>query len=41
MKYTNVSSGAVVIVPANKREIPHGTFSSIVRQAKLSKADFE
>ena len=29
-----------VIVPANKKEIPHGTFKSILRQAKLSEEDF-
>jgi predicted RNA binding protein YcfA (HicA-like mRNA interferase family) len=30
----------VVIVPANKKEIPMGTFHSILRQSKLSKEDF-
>jgi len=30
-----------VIVPADKKEIPYGTFRSIVRQAKLSEEDFE
>lgn len=30
-----------VIVPANKKEIPYGTFMSIIRQAKLSKEDFK
>jgi len=30
-----------VIVPMGKREIPMGTFSSILRQSKLSKEDFE
>lgn len=30
-----------VIVPMSKREIPMGTFSSILRQSKLSKEDFE
>jgi predicted RNA binding protein YcfA (HicA-like mRNA interferase family) len=29
-----------VIVPANKKEIPYGTFRSILRQAKLSEEDF-
>jgi predicted RNA binding protein YcfA (HicA-like mRNA interferase family) len=29
------------IVPADKREIPIGTFLSIVRQAGLSRNDFE
>jgi len=31
----------VVIVPVPKKEMPQGTFLSIVRQAKLSKQDFE
>ncbi|MBE0504911.1 MAG: type II toxin-antitoxin system HicA family toxin [Desulfuromonadales bacterium] len=30
-----------VIVPAAKREIPFGTFMSIVRQSGLSRLDFE
>lgn len=29
-----------VIVPANKKEIPHGTFKSILRQSKLTEDDF-
>lgn len=29
-----------VIVPADKREIPVGTFRSIVRQSGLSRGDF-
>lgn len=29
-----------VIVPANRREIPYGTFRSILRQAHLTKEDF-
>ena len=29
------------IVPMGKREIPAGTFSSILRQSQLSKEDFE
>jgi len=31
----------VVIVPANRKEIPMGTFYSILRQSKLSKEHFE
>jgi predicted RNA binding protein YcfA (HicA-like mRNA interferase family) len=31
----------VVIVPAAKREIPYGTFMSIIRQSCLTKQDFE
>lgn len=30
-----------VIVPSPRKEIPHGTFASILRQSGLSKADFE
>ncbi|OGZ07047.1 MAG: hypothetical protein A3D65_00110 [Candidatus Lloydbacteria bacterium RIFCSPHIGHO2_02_FULL_50_13] len=30
-----------VIVPANRKEIPGGTFSSIIRQSGLSREDFE
>lgn len=38
-KFTNREY--VVIVPMNKKEIPVGTFSSIVRQSGLSRKDFE
>lgn len=31
----------VVIVPMNKKEIPRGTFRSILRQADLSEEDFK
>ena len=30
-----------VIVPANKKEIPYGTFRYILRQAKLKEEDFK
>jgi len=30
----------IVIVPAGKREIPFGTFKSILRQANLTEDDF-
>ncbi len=30
-----------VIIPANKREIPYGTFRSILRQTKLIEEDFK
>jgi len=30
-----------VIIPANKKEIPNGTFRSILRQSNLTKEDFE
>ena len=30
-----------VIVPADKKEIPHGTFHSILRQSHLDSGDFK
>jgi predicted RNA binding protein YcfA (HicA-like mRNA interferase family) len=41
-KYRKVTLGKTltVIVPVNKREIPHGTFRSILRQSQLTAADF-
>jgi predicted RNA binding protein YcfA (HicA-like mRNA interferase family) len=30
-----------VIIPANRKQIPIGTFNSIVRQSGLLKSDFE
>ncbi len=30
-----------VIIPANRKQIPVGTFNSIVRQSGLNKSDFE
>ena len=30
-----------VIVPANRKEIPFGTFRSVLRQANLSEEDFK
>jgi predicted RNA binding protein YcfA (HicA-like mRNA interferase family) len=35
------SQTLTVIVPAGKREIPTGTFRSILRQANLSEEDFK
>ncbi len=29
-----------VILPANRKEIPHGTFRSILRQSQLSAGEF-
>ncbi|HEY4510674.1 MAG TPA: type II toxin-antitoxin system HicA family toxin [Candidatus Paceibacterota bacterium] len=29
-----------VIIPANRKEIPHGTFRSILRQSHLEEEDF-
>lgn len=40
MKFFSVLRRRVVIVPANKKAIPIGTFHSILRQSKLSKKDF-
>lgn len=34
-------SALTVIVPANRKEIPMGTFKSILRQANLSEEDFK
>ena len=41
IKFFNSITKSMVIVPANKRQIPVGTFSSIVRQSGLSKENFE
>ena len=30
-----------VIVPANRKQIPAGTFNSILKQSRLLKSDFE
>lgn len=30
-----------VIVPAERKQIPHGTFRSILRQAQLTEDDFK
>jgi len=38
-KHSNTTT-LTVIVPANKKEIPHGTFKSILRQSKLAEEDF-
>ncbi|MGB4076612.1 MAG: type II toxin-antitoxin system HicA family toxin [Minisyncoccia bacterium] len=41
-KYRKESNEKIltVIVPANKREIPQGTFRSVLRQSKLHSEDF-
>lgn len=42
VKFRKESSEVLtVIVPAGKKEIPIGTFKSILRQAKLSEEDFK
>jgi len=30
-----------VIIPANRKEIPYGTFKSILRQSQLTEEDFK
>jgi predicted RNA binding protein YcfA (HicA-like mRNA interferase family) len=42
VKFRKVEAETVytVIVPANKKEVPFGTFRSIVRQSGLSTKDF-
>jgi predicted RNA binding protein YcfA (HicA-like mRNA interferase family) len=35
------ASALTVIAPANRKEIPYGTFKSILRQSGLTKEDFE
>ena len=39
-KFENIRLNRIVIVPMNKRQIPQGTFSSILRQSNLKKEDF-
>ncbi len=40
-KFRKISSPTLtVVVPAGKREIPFGTFKSILRQANLTENDF-
>jgi len=31
----------MTIIPANRKEIPHGTFRSILRQANLTEEEFK
>ncbi|RJQ32035.1 addiction module toxin, HicA family [Candidatus Parcubacteria bacterium] len=41
-KYRKHGSGVLtVIVPMNKKEIPYGTFKSIMRQSRLEEEDFK
>ncbi len=42
IKYRKITDGKTltVIVPANKKEIPHGTFRSIARQSQLTAESF-
>lgn len=43
LKYRKSDGGKVftVIVPADRKEIPLGTFRSILRQSKLEEKDFD
>jgi len=42
VKFRKISKSTLtVIIPANRKEIPVGTFRSILRQSSLSKEDFE
>ncbi|HEY4505598.1 MAG TPA: type II toxin-antitoxin system HicA family toxin [Candidatus Paceibacterota bacterium] len=41
IKYTHKSRRRIVIIPANKKEIPFGTLNSIIRQSGLLRADFD
>ncbi|MEO8637612.1 MAG: type II toxin-antitoxin system HicA family toxin [Candidatus Taylorbacteria bacterium] len=40
-KFFHIVRKLTVIVPANRKQIPSGTFSSILRQSKLSRENFE
>jgi len=41
VKFRKVSDSLLtVIVPANRKEIPYGTFKSILRQSQLTEDDF-
>jgi len=40
LKLFSITKKRVVIVPANRKEVPMGTFHSILRQSSLSKEDF-
>jgi len=42
IKYRKYGSPVLtVIIPANRREIPFGTFRSILRQSRFQEIDFE
>ena len=41
-KYRKIGKSTLTaIIPAGKKEIPHGTFRSILRQSKLTEGDFK
>ncbi|RJP73611.1 MAG: addiction module toxin, HicA family [Ignavibacteriales bacterium] len=39
-KFKN-ESGSIIILPMNKKEIPYGTFRSILKQLNISLREFE
>lgn len=41
MKYRKGNPSLNVIVPAKRKEMPMGTFRSILRQSKLAEEDFK
>ena len=42
VKYRKIGNPTLtVIVPADRKEIPYGTFRSILRQANLTEEDFK
>ena len=41
LKFFESGLASTVIVPANKKQIPVGTISSIIRQSKLDKGQFD
>ncbi|MFH1838224.1 MAG: type II toxin-antitoxin system HicA family toxin [Candidatus Kuenenbacteria bacterium] len=42
IKFRKISNPTLtVIIPANRKEIPFGTFKSILRQANLTNEDFK
>jgi len=43
VKFRNYGKNSILtaIIPANKKEIPYGTFKSILRQSNLKEEDFK
>ncbi|MBU6426844.1 type II toxin-antitoxin system HicA family toxin [Patescibacteria group bacterium] len=45
IKYHKISQpggeSATVIIPADRKEVPQGTFASIIRQSGMNKNDFK
>lgn len=41
-KYRKIGNPTLtVVVPMHRKEIPHGTFRSILRQSQLNESDFQ